>query len=304
MARLSGVLQRGGGRTRRRRSIGADRPCHDAFLYSRRPGGLTNRPTHRAMSTETPSNGRVGIQVIARAGLILRALSTEREGLTLSELAARVELPRTTVHRIITALSTEGLVAAVSPNGRVRLGSEIARLNRSQAREVRGELLPLMHELSQRIDETVDLSILLHDRVSFVDQASPFRRLRAVSGVGDSFPAYCTANGKALLALQTDAAVRRLLPERLEALTPHTITDRKTLIEALADVRQQGYATDREEHTVGVSAVGAVVLDRIGPVVAVSIPVPTPRFTGNESMLAEAVLNAAADMSLALGALP
>src|SRR5712691_8915402 len=76
--------------------------------------------------TGTESAG--GVQVIARAAQVLRALESEPQGLSLAQLAERVGLPRSTVHRIVTALAAEGLVASVSPTGRVRIGPEFARL--------------------------------------------------------------------------------------------------------------------------------------------------------------------------------
>ena len=249
------------------------------------------------MNTRVRTNHAGGIQVIARAGQILRTLAATRDGLSLSEVAQRVELPKSTVHRIIGALEHEGLVAAARPNGRYKLGPEVLRLAAGQDAELRTEVRPVLHRLSAEVNETVDLSVLSHDRVSFIDQVAAPHRLRAVSAVGASFPAHCTANGKALLAAHPDEMLRKLLPAKLEAATPNTITDREVLIEQLDVVRRVGYAEDREELTPGISAVGAVISDGFGPVAAVSVPVPTQRFTGNESSLASSLVSAVAEMS-------
>jgi DNA-binding IclR family transcriptional regulator len=144
--------------------------------------------------------------------------------------------------------------------------------------------------------------VLIGDHVSFIDQVAAPHRLRAVSAVGGSFPAHCTANGKALLAAYRDDALRKLLPPELEASTPNTNIDREALIDELGTVRGAGYAVDREEHTLGICAIGAVVNDALGPVAAVSVPVPTQRFIGNEQSLAGALLAAVGEMSGRLGA--
>lgn len=68
------------------------------------------------------------VQVIARAASILRALEDATPGLSLGQIAQRVNLARSTVQRIVSALETEKLVIAASPNGRVRLGPTILRL--------------------------------------------------------------------------------------------------------------------------------------------------------------------------------
>jgi DNA-binding IclR family transcriptional regulator len=249
-----------------------------------------------------PNAAGNGIQVISRAGQILRALASEREGLSLSEIAARVELPRSTVHRIVTALETEGLSAAASANGRYRLGPEFIRLAGGHHAELRVEARPLLEGLSKQVNETVDLSILIGSRVSFIDQVAARHRLRAVSAIGNSFPAHCTANGKALLAAHTDEQLTKLLPTRLESLTPNTIGTRSALLEELARTRSDGVALDREEHTLGISAIGAAVHDRFGAVAAISIPVPTQRFAGNEEPLERALRSTCGEVNQLLAA--
>ena len=74
------------------------------------------------------TNDKSQVQVIARAATILRALEDENAGLSLGQIAQRVNLARSTVQRIVAALETEKLVIAATPNGRVRLGPTILRL--------------------------------------------------------------------------------------------------------------------------------------------------------------------------------
>src|SRR5262249_3300132 len=110
--------------------------------------GQTETPVEKEAGTgqRGASSASSGIQVIARVAQILRALDGEPQGLSLSELAKRVSLPRSSVHRIVSALSAEGLVAAASPNGRVILGPEISRLAAGR-REFWRELRPYMERL-------------------------------------------------------------------------------------------------------------------------------------------------------------
>jgi DNA-binding IclR family transcriptional regulator len=201
----------------------------------------------------------------------------------------------------VQALAAEHLVVYASPNGGVRLGPGLANLAAGARRELRHELRPYLIQLSRQLDETVDLAVLEGDRVLFVDQAAVPRRLAAVSFVGATFPAHCTANGKVLLATLPDHRIEQLLPRRLERLTPNTVTDRRLLLGELATVRQQGVAFDREEHTVGICAVGAVVHDPAGPLAAVTIPMPSTRFYGAEQHLAGVIRSACAEMSAVLG---
>ncbi len=111
--------------------------------------------------------------------------------------------------------------------------------------------------------------------------------------MGASFPLYCTANGKALLAEMQPGEVAARLPARLRRMTPRTISSRPALFAELAEVRALGVAFDREEHTEGICAVGAAIHERGLPAAAVSVPVPAPRFRGHERRYAEAVAGAA-----------
>ena len=122
-------------------------------------------------------------------------------------------------------------------------------------------------------------------------------RLQTLSAVRVSLPAHCTAIGKALLAGLTDEQVERLLPKRLPAETANTITHPDELLADLARVRAIGVAYDREELTIGISAVGAEIRGASGGVAALSIPLPTARFGGQEEYLAEMLLRTCAEKS-------
>jgi DNA-binding IclR family transcriptional regulator len=258
-------------------------------------------PRADARTANDAARADSGVQVIARVADVLRALEGEAQGLSLSQIAKRVGLARSTVHRLVVALEREGFVAAASPNGRVRLGPELARLGAASQPDLLRELRPLLRELSEELQETVDLAVLDGSEVRFIDQVLAPQRLRAVSGVGELFPLYCTANGKALLAALDHDTAEALLPARLTPLTPQTITSREQLWQELEDVRRRGYAVDREEHHVGISAVGATVSDTHGAVGAVTVVAPTPRFAGNEEWLARRLLEACARASEKLG---
>jgi DNA-binding IclR family transcriptional regulator len=242
-----------------------------------------------------------GVQVIARAAQILRALDSEPHGLSLSQLSGRLGLPRSTVHRVVTALATEGLLAAASPNGRVRLGPELARLALASRRELRLELRPHLQRLFDRLNETVDCAVLDGDHVRFIDQIAAPHRLRAVSSVGATFPLHCTANGKALLAELSPEEVARVLPTRLRRCTDATITARVELVAELEEVRRARVAFDREEHTTGISAAGIAIRDPFGALAAISVPMPTQRFEGREQEIAEALSGARRDILRGLG---
>lgn len=231
-----------------------------------------------------------GVQVIARASEILRLLQAHPGGLSQVDIGERLGMARSTVSRILNALDDEGLVTSRGARGPYRLGPEIARMAGTVRLGVVMDLHPFMEELSRELGETVDLSILDGDRVTFVDQVVSPHRLRAISAVGESFPLHCCANGKALLANLPPEQQARAVPARLARLTANTITTPAALRKELENVRDEGIAYDREEQTEGVCAVGAVLRGVSEQLVAVSVPVPAQRFYRRESELSRALL--------------
>jgi DNA-binding IclR family transcriptional regulator len=248
-----------------------------------------------------PEPRRNGIQVVARVADVLRALAGSPDGLGLSELALAVGMPKSTVHRLVSALELEDFVTPARA-GKIHLGRGIARLGAATRDSVRDQIRPFLLSLHRELEETVDLSVLDGATARFIDHIPAPHRLRAVSAVGAVFPLHCTANGKALLATMPEEQANAALPSRLPALTPKTITTRRDLFDELVRVRTDGVAYDREEHTLGICAVGAVVRDPFGPVAAISVPVPTQRFAGNEAELARVLLETCRACSIELGA--
>lgn len=227
---------------------------------------------------KVPNQAQSHVQVITRAAAILRALEDEATGLSLGQIAQRVNLARSTVQRIVAALAAEKFLIAASPNGRVRLGPIILRLAASARTDFVAVARPYLTQLSSELKETVDLSAVKKDHLVFIDQVIGPQRLRTVSAVGETFPLHCTANGKAYLAELDADAIARLIGTSYEQRTPRTLTRLDDLLRDLKSVRRTGVAIDREEHTRGICAAGIVTRDLLGNVVAISVPVPVQRF--------------------------
>jgi IclR family acetate operon transcriptional repressor len=242
------------------------------------------------------SADRSGIQVIARAAAILRSLELEPDGLSLGDIAKRISLPRSTVQRIVAALVQERLLMSASLQARVKLGPALVMLG--AAADVGTERIarPIMQELSDLADETVDLSILKADSAVFVAQIQGTQRLAAVSAVGKAFPLHCTANGKALLALLPPERRTSLLTGRLKRYTKATITDRAALDTEIQDIAKSGLAYDMEEHSIGICAIGAAFRDSLGREFSLSIPVPASRFADKRQQLAKLLIRTRAEL--------
>lgn len=243
---------------------------------------------------------RSGIQVVARAAAILRVLENESTGLSLSQIAKRTDLPRSTVQRIVNALADEQLLIAASPNARVMLGPAIVRMASNTRFDFVAFVRPHMELLALATGETVDLSMQRGDTMVFVDQIASNHRLSAVSAVGSTFPVFSSANGKAALALLSDDEIAVLLKDQLYEETPNTITSRNKLMLEIKRIRKHSYAIDNEEHSEGISAVGTAFHDPSGRTFAVSVPAPTSRFKRSRTTIIEAILTLRENVLLAI----
>lgn len=245
------------------------------------------------------SAARSGIQVIARAAAVLRALKEAPGGMSLGQIAERVDLARSTVQRIVQALQEERLVITTGAAGGVRLGPELHALAGAARFNIVDQLRPFLQELMEETGETVDLSVLRGGRMIFLDQVQGTHRLRAISSVGEVFPITSTANGRACLALMSDSEARQLAEKEWGRLS--VAQDWPRLSKALTKARAHGLAEDLDDHTAGISALGIAFADAMGDLHAVSIPVPSPRFEVQKASVAAALLRLKADLPRVLG---
>ena len=245
---------------------------------------------------------RNGVQVLARAATILRLLAADSSGgLTFSELVARAGLPRTTVHRIRYALEHEEFVSTDSATGRLHLGPGLLQLAVASRRDLPTVVKPYLERLSRELNETVDLGVLDGMHVLFIAQhPAPQRSLMVVSRVGARFPAFCTANGKALLAQLPPDELKKRLPKRLETPAQHLPVTRDDLMRELAEVRRAGIAFDREEHRTGICGAGVVITDLDGSIASISVPMPAARFYEDSDTVADALVRVRDEIQISL----
>ena len=247
---------------------------------------MTSIPEEPLAANEPAGSERQGVQVIARAAALLRALERKPEGMSLGELARAVGLARSTVQRIVDALHDEGFVIASSALNGVRLGPAILALAAATQFQIAEAARSTLEALSKECGETVDLSIADYDKTVFIDQIVGSHRLTAMSAVGVSFHLHASANGKAVLAAMTDAEIAKLRKRiKLAAITANTITNWERLDIEIARIRAEGLAFDHEENALGISAVSMAIRSPSGEIAAISIPAPTQRFNASRDAL-------------------
>ena len=262
------------------------------------PGAEVPRP-------ERPERGG-GLSSVRNAARLLRAFAPTDRDLGVSELATRLALPKSSVHRLLTALAAEGLVERTPPNGRYRLGLRLYELGAivSSHLDLHEVVSPYLDDLRNRTGETVHVSILDAGEVVYVERRESSHTLRIFRRVGHRNHAHCTSSGKVLLAWLPADERRRIYAEHgLPPHTPQTITDPERLEEELVRVRERGYAENINESELGASSVAAPIRDVSGSVIAaIAIAAPSARFS-RESMrrFASEVVTAAERISSHLG---
>lgn len=256
--------------------------------------------------TKTAGKSPYQVQVLDRALAILDILSAEGPDLSLGEISDKLELHKSTAHRLTMVLERHKLIERNSGSGRYRLGLKLFELGTRAIShlDLRERARPVLDRLVLETSETVHLGILEDTEVLYLDKVEPARSVRMSSSVGRRNPAYCTAMGKATLAHLPDAQVEEIVRKHgLKAMTANTITSFLDLKTELKAVRERGYAVDDEEIEEGVRCVGCVVRNFSGaPVGAISVSGPAFRVTKEKvKSLARAVMASASILSAELG---
>ena len=252
-------------------------------------------------------------QSITRACFIFDLFTEAKDAWSLSEIASACQTPVTTMQTVLNALEGSGYLRRDETTKYYKLGIKfIAKGNLVTSRLNLSECsVSVMRQLSDKTGWNVHLGILEGGYVFYVNTitASQNQLLNiwcGPSGAGKRNVAHATALGKAMLAY-TD--LRQIygwkMDTRLEQFTANTITDMKTLENALYQIRQQGYATECEEHVMGGMCMAAPIFDYHENVIA-AISLSMPKIQENLDRMPyyiESVQDAAAEISRRMGSL-
>lgn len=202
------------------------------------------------------------VPAVARASAILTVLAQAGgRPLSVSELARRLGLPKSSTANLCLALEAEGLLARDGTG--YQLGRRLVELG--------GAYLSTMDQVQEFYAacrrqpnlsrQTARVAVLDGLDVLYLARYDGTQPIRLTANIGDRFPAHCTATGKALLARLDPVALDERLRghQRLVALTDKSITDPAQLRVELDAVRERGYAVDDEETTPGVTCLAIAV---------------------------------------------
>lgn len=211
----------------------------------------------KTAATSEKSTSLIGVERTAR---ILTAVADSEIG-NLTEIARRTELNEATVLRYLNSLSSLGYVERFNAN-QYRLGWEIFRLGqRAFSNQVPSDaVIPTMERLVNEFNETVNFAVHKDRSVVILEVVEGRRAVKKVSDVGQTDPWHASALGKALLATMPDSVWHDVVASAgLPELTAHTITSMKKMAGEITEIREQGFAVDREEAAEELTCVAAAV---------------------------------------------
>ncbi|MFC8683509.1 IclR family transcriptional regulator [Microbacterium ureisolvens] len=212
------------------------------------------------------------VTVLDRLTAVFDAFGEDDEGLGVSELARRANLPKSTVSRIAGDLVAQRLLDR--EGDKLYLGVRLFELAQTveKPRRLRHLALPVMTELRDVTGHTVSLGVLDGSDVVILGVVRAAGGCAPPAGIGGRLPAHATALGKALLAFSAREVVERIVQDGLPQRTPRTIADAAVLARELSDVRRLGVATDAEECARDRVCAAAAILGHGGaPVAALSM---------------------------------
>jgi DNA-binding IclR family transcriptional regulator len=222
---------------------------------------------------------RDDVRVILKAMDLLVSLA--ECPLTVLQLSERAGVSIPAVYRILKTLDSGGFVIRDPQNREYTLGPALIGLGRAARSSV--ELIrhvrPALRELHEKYNETVNLGVLSHGKIIYLDTLESQQRLRVTVPmmVVDNF--HTTALGKAILAaIPDDLLLETIQESTLTKRTVNTLVSQQQLLETIKKSRTLGYAIDNEEDEIGFRCVAAPILNSSNfPIAAISVTAPISR---------------------------
>lgn len=201
------------------------------------------------------------VGAVERCVAIVESLAGERDGLELGAIAARLDLPKSAVHRTLSTLAARGWVAQELPSQNYVLSLRLSMLafRDLDARVITDSVQRILDALARRTREYCRIAVVEGQTLTWVAWAQgAVTGLRYDANMGDEVTLHATATGKAWLASMPEEDAMRIVLERgldsSVATGPNMARAAEDVRDALAETRAQGYATAREEAEPGIHA--------------------------------------------------
>lgn len=248
------------------------------------------------------------IKVLNKVFSVLEIMQKNNLPMSMTEISEELDFYPSTIHRILDTLKYGGYVEQDPLTQKYQLGLKLLELGMTKLNQIDliQEAKPFLMNLAKKCDETVHLAILDDIHVLYLAKEESTQNIRMISYVGKRAPIYCTALGKVLLAFLSPEKRCHLLNKiELSRLTDNTITNKDELLKELDNIKELGFALDREENEKYVHCIAAPIKNYQKKVIAaVSISGPSYRMQDakqNHLQLKEELINTCRDISTRMG---
>jgi IclR family acetate operon transcriptional repressor len=267
---------------------------------------LTIPPPRRGRTPAKPGAATAQVQSLTRGLSLLEALARAEGGLTLTDVAQRVQLAPSTAHRLLSTLEKMGYVYQAGDLGRWYVGLQAFTVGTSflANRDFVAQSHPYMRRLMEQSGETANLGILDGTEAVFIDQVQCRETMRTIVKLGSRVPLHASGVGKAIFAAMPDDEIEAILKVKgLPRITANTITAPETMWQAIRVIRQRGWSFDDEEHALSTRCVAAPVYNEHAEVLgAISLAGPSSRLPDERiKQLGPLVAHIAEDLTHRLG---
>ena len=246
------------------------------------------------------------VQSVDRALQIVDILKDHPKGLGVTEISHRLDVSKSTAHRLLSSLLQQGFVKQEAESERYLLGLKLIELGEvvSSRLDIRTIAAPYLHQLAETTGETVHLVMMDDLEIVYIDKTESDATIRMFSRIGKRAPMHCTGVGKAILAYLSEEKIDEVLTKRpMTKYTEHTITDQTAMKQHLQEIRERGVSFDLEEHEKGIQCAAAPLFNYHEEVVGgISVAGPMMRVDEEKlKMLAVEVDKVARQISGRLG---
>ncbi|WP_105616198.1 IclR family transcriptional regulator [Vallitalea okinawensis] len=228
------------------------------------------------------------VQSVDRALEILELLSCHVDGLAIKEISEKLELHKSTVHRLLGTLIYKGYVEQNELNNRYLVTLKLFQLGSRKVEntDVIETSKPYLNQLAQFSGEVVHLVLRDGTDIIYVDKVEGNQTIRMHSKIGNRSPMYCTGVGKAIMSTLEEDEIKMIWENsEIKRLTEHTIIELAEMHQTIEQIKLSGYALDNEENELGVKCVAVSIKDYRGiSIAAISISGPKERMT-NEKII-------------------
>lgn len=245
------------------------------------------------------------VQSVDRSLDILEALASEQGGLGVTEIAKKVGLHKSTVHRLLSTLLERGYVEK-NENGDYHIGLKLIEVVSVylNSLELQTEARPHIAQISSELGLTAHLGILDGDQVVYIEKMDVYSMVKLYSQIGLRVHAYCSSLGKCLLSNYSKEELDTVMKDcSFNKFTPNTISSLEELHEELKKVRVQGWGMDNQEFDMNNRCIGAPIYDYRGEIIAAISASGPPTILTEERIpnVAEYVMKQAREISKQMG---